>query len=262
MHQSTDPELEEFQAILEKPSHPAGMPNKKHPLILIGLAVATALAIAAWQWQGSQPITREQRAILSGLVGEVNRKTKDSRVRVWSRLKKQIGVRRIDDIQRVDYHTSTGDPARQRKITTKTRSAKTRTRLTSQHPFLPTKKRMLAPPNIRSPKRETDADHPPASVSRIRFSQKETDANHQPSSPTPTKKTTKNQPIPPTTPKKTTLKKMTKQIQKPTKIPSFHAFPIRNPLVTINLRPIDFSLFSCFFLYLSECQNTPLPTKS
>ncbi len=146
MHQSTDPELEEFQAILEKPSHPAGMPNKKHPLILIGLAVATALAIAAWQWQGSQPITREQRAILSGLVGEVNRKTKDSRVRVWSRLKKQIGVRRIDDIQRVDYHTSTGDPARQRKITTKTRSAKTRTRLTSQHPFLPTKKRMLAPP--------------------------------------------------------------------------------------------------------------------
>ena len=92
-----------------EPTGPQKQPPPRKPWRLVVICVATTLATTlaitatAWQWTANQPITGNQRAILSGLVGEIARKTGASRNKVWERIKRQKEIRRIDLLKRGDF---------------------------------------------------------------------------------------------------------------------------------------------------------------
>ncbi|MEO5379172.1 MAG: hypothetical protein H7832_15550 [Magnetococcus sp. DMHC-6] len=79
--------------------------NFYRPLyILIIVILRLFMVFASRHHPPSQPLTVSQHAILSGLVGEVSKKTNQTRQKVWSHLKSTLGVRRIQDITQDDFN--------------------------------------------------------------------------------------------------------------------------------------------------------------
>lgn len=66
-------------------------------------AVLIISGIVAWNHYQSLPLTETQLVILSSLAGEASSNTKSTRQAVWERVKKDLGVRRIQDIKRRDF---------------------------------------------------------------------------------------------------------------------------------------------------------------
>lgn len=94
--------------------HSEAQPNTRrywHALTLTaGLVVLTAGGI--WCWEGSQPITPDQRVALTAVVAQEARQTGKSRQAVWERLKRHYNVRRVDDLIRHQARQAMTDLAR------------------------------------------------------------------------------------------------------------------------------------------------------
>lgn len=71
---------------------------------LVGVIIGGGITYhATWLYcDGIQPITTEQRAILTDLVSQVASREGKSSKKVWEDLKQYFGVRRIDNILRRD----------------------------------------------------------------------------------------------------------------------------------------------------------------
>ena len=72
--------------------------------------VIVSLAAAGWHTHDRiQPITQDDRAILTALADQVASKTGVSRRQIWEEIKRSLSVRRIEEIRRGDMHQIVDD---------------------------------------------------------------------------------------------------------------------------------------------------------
>ncbi|WP_420904452.1 hypothetical protein [Candidatus Magnetaquiglobus chichijimensis] len=77
--------------------------RKIHLLSVVGVILVLMAGVGWWRYQQSLPLTEEQRTILSALVSEAERKSGETRNRLWEKTKISLKVRRLEDIQRGDF---------------------------------------------------------------------------------------------------------------------------------------------------------------
>lgn len=70
--------------------------------VIITLAVLLTAAGTAWLMERQRPLTPEQEALLRAQVAAVAQQTGQSRQAVWSRVKRAVGVQRIEEIPQGD----------------------------------------------------------------------------------------------------------------------------------------------------------------
>lgn len=101
--ENSDGKIERFRVV----AGIATLPKRKHLLSAL-LAAALSASLVGWHLHHqTRPLTQEQRAILYGLVCEAAHHGGNSRQAVWSGLKRQLAVRRIDDLTSGQYQQAT-----------------------------------------------------------------------------------------------------------------------------------------------------------
>ncbi|GEM_PF-6776406 len=71
--------------------------------LIILLSVALCFSVFLFLDAEHKQITIEQRTVLTSLVSKLSAQTGESKTRIWSRVKKHIDVRRIDQINKGQY---------------------------------------------------------------------------------------------------------------------------------------------------------------
>ena len=88
---------EELKKIMQGQEGPA-KPTRRSPWKW-GLVVVVAMA--GWWWdRQTEPIRSPERAALTAKVREASRQSGESTQAIWQRVKKTLGVRKIEDITR------------------------------------------------------------------------------------------------------------------------------------------------------------------
>ncbi len=77
--------------------------NRRTLMAIVFIAVLLAGSVAAWQHHRTQPLTDDQRATLTGLADRAAERTDQSRQKIWANLRANLGVRRIQEIQKKDF---------------------------------------------------------------------------------------------------------------------------------------------------------------
>lgn len=70
---------------------------------ILAILLFLLIAGAAWHHHQSQPLTPEQRIALSALVNDAARQSGESRRKVWELVKIHLNIRRIQEIERMDF---------------------------------------------------------------------------------------------------------------------------------------------------------------
>jgi hypothetical protein len=98
--------LKRLVANLEQNNPPSPTPRPRRIALLLFLVLALillAVSATSWHHHRTQPISEEQRVILTALADQAAERTNQTRQKVWGKMKYAMGVRKIQDIQRKDF---------------------------------------------------------------------------------------------------------------------------------------------------------------